>query len=87
MNHIKILTCEAACKVGQGSEHDRGAWRVAYALPCRGSVWETAPYLPNGSRDRPRMMNSNELVTGGGDVEVRLLLIHEECIWHPDVLD
>lgn len=32
-------------------------------------------------------MNSYELVAGGCDVKVRLLLINEECVGHPDVLD
>lgn len=32
-------------------------------------------------------MNTNELVAGGSDVKVRLLLVDEERIGHPDVLD
>lgn len=32
-------------------------------------------------------MNTNELVAGGGDVKVRLLLVDEEGVGHPDVLD
>ena len=33
------------------------------------------------------MVDPNELITGGGDVEVGLLFVHKERIWHPDVLD
>lgn len=32
-------------------------------------------------------MNANELVAGGSDVKVRLLLVDEERVGHPDVLD
>jgi hypothetical protein len=32
-------------------------------------------------------MYAYELVARGRDVEVRLLLVHEEGVWHPDVLD
>lgn len=32
-------------------------------------------------------MNTNELVAGGSDVKVRLLLVDEECVGYPNVLD
>lgn len=31
------------------------------------------------------MVNPDELVAGGSDVEVRLLLVYEERVWHPNV--
>lgn len=33
------------------------------------------------------MVNTDELIAGGGDVEVRLFLIDEEGVRHPDILD
>lgn len=33
------------------------------------------------------MVNANELVAGGSDVKVRLLLVDEEGVGHPNVLD
>lgn len=33
------------------------------------------------------MVNANELVAGGSDVKVRLLLVDEEGIGYPNVLD
>lgn len=32
-------------------------------------------------------MDANELVAGGGDMEIRLLLVDEKCVRDPDVLD
>lgn len=42
---------------------------------------------PYTTRDASGVMNTNELVAGGGDVKVRLLLVDEEGVGHPDVLD
>lgn len=42
---------------------------------------------PYTTRDAPRVMNTNELVAGGSNVKVRLLLVDEEGVGHPDVLD
>lgn len=44
-------------------------------------------YSPYATCDAPGMVNTNELVAGGSDVKVGLLLVHEERIRHPDVLD
>ena len=33
------------------------------------------------------MVNANELVAGGSDVKVRLLLVDEEGVGYPNVLD
>lgn len=33
------------------------------------------------------MVDANELVAGGSDVKVRLLLVDEEGVGYPDVLD
>jgi len=33
------------------------------------------------------VVNANELVAGGSDVKVRLLLVDEESVGHPNVLD
>lgn len=33
------------------------------------------------------MVDANELVAGGSDVKVRLLLVDEEGVGHPDILD
>lgn len=45
---------------------------------------EDSPYA---SRDVTRMVHANELVAGGSDVKVRLLLVHEEGVRYPDILD
>lgn len=44
-------------------------------------------YSPYATRDAPRMVDANELVAGGSDVKVRLLLVDEEGVGYPDVLD
>lgn len=44
-------------------------------------------YSPYATRDASRMMNANELVAGGSDVKVRLLLVDEEGVGHPNILD
>lgn len=44
-------------------------------------------YLPYTTRDASRMVNANELVAGGSDVKVRLLLVDEECVGYPNILD
>lgn len=44
-------------------------------------------YIPDGARDGSRVVNADELVTGGGGVEVGLLLVYEERVRHPYVLD
>lgn len=43
--------------------------------------------LPNAACDRSGMVYSNELIGSGGYVEVRLLFVYKESIWHPNVLD
>lgn len=44
-------------------------------------------YSPYTTRDASRVVNANELVAGGSDVKVRLLLVDEEGVGHPNVLD
>jgi len=44
-------------------------------------------YLPYATRDASRVMDANELVTGGSDVKVRLLLVDKEGVGYPNVLD
>lgn len=44
-------------------------------------------HSPYTTRDASRVMNTNELVAGGSDVKVRLLLVDEEGVRYPDVLD
>lgn len=44
-------------------------------------------YLPYTTRDAARVVNANELVAGGSDVKVRLLLVDEEGVGYPNVLD
>lgn len=44
-------------------------------------------YSPYATRDASRVMNANELVAGGSDVKVRLLLVDEEGVGYPDILD
>jgi hypothetical protein len=43
--------------------------------------------LPYASRDATGVVDANELVACCSDMEVGLLFIDEEGIWHPDVLD
>lgn len=42
------------------------------------------PYAPG---DAAGVVDADELVAGGSDVEVRLLLVYEERVRHPDVFD
>lgn len=44
-------------------------------------------YSPYATRNASRVMNANELVAGGSDVKVRLLLVDEEGVGYPNVLD
>lgn len=48
---------------------------------------KTCSYLPYATRDASRVMNTNELVAGGSDVKVRLLLVDEEGVGYPNILD
>lgn len=41
-----------------------------------------SPYTPG---DTARVVDTNELVAGRRHVEVRLFLVHKECVRHPDV--
>lgn len=43
--------------------------------------------LPHAASDGAAVVYANELVTGGGHVKIRLLLIDEERVRHPDVPD
>jgi len=43
--------------------------------------------LPYASRDATGVVDSNEFVACGRNMEVGLLLIDEEGVRHPDVLD
>lgn len=49
-------------------------------------VYKNIEYLPNTTGYGPGMVYSNKLIRSGGDVEVWLLLIHKECVWHPYIL-
>ena len=44
-------------------------------------------YSPYTSCYAACVLNAKELITGGGDVKIRLLLVDEECVWHPNVFD
>lgn len=44
-------------------------------------------YSPYASGDATGMMDANELVAGGCYMKVRLLLVDEEGVRHPDILD
>lgn len=57
---------------------------MAFIEPINELIKQDSPYT---SCYTPRVVYPNELVAGGGNVEVRLLLIDEERIWHPDVFD
>lgn len=43
--------------------------------------------LPNAAGDTAGVVDADELVAGGCNVEVGLFLVHEERVWHPNVLD
>lgn len=47
----------------------------------------TARFIPNTPSDAARVVDPDEFVAGGRYVEVRLFLVHEERVRHPDVLD
>lgn len=44
-------------------------------------------YSPYATRNASRVVDANELVAGGSDVKVRLLLVDEEGVGNPNVLD
>lgn len=44
-------------------------------------------YSPYATRDASRVVNANELVAGGSDVKIRLLLVDEKGVGYPNVLD
>lgn len=44
-------------------------------------------YSPYATRDASRVVYANELVAGGSDVKVRLLLVDKEGVGYPNVLD
>lgn len=44
-------------------------------------------YSPYATRYASRVVNANELVAGGSDVKVRLLLVDKEGVGYPNVLD
>lgn len=48
---------------------------------------EQKDYSPYAPSDATWVMNANELVAGGGYVKVRLLLVDEEGVRYPDILD
>lgn len=44
-------------------------------------------HSPYATRNASRVMDANELVAGGSDVKVRLLLVDEEGVGYPNILD
>lgn len=44
-------------------------------------------HLPNTTRDRTGVMDANELIASGCNMEVRLFFVHEKCVRHPNVLN